>query len=175
MELYREKEPETLEFGRLTSATDIAWNSTGVFDQLTPGTEYQFVTRRKVDEKEQMQGLSSDVLKVTTLLSAAAAPAAPELQKRTDTSITLKAIDQQQYAMLMADGSAVWQDSAVFDGLKPNTAYSFITRMKYNPDMDMESAASAAAAFKTVIRFEGAKITGITPAFMGKIQFLQSI
>lgn len=158
-----EKEPETLEFGRLTSATDIAWNSTGVFDQLTPGTEYQFVTRRKVDEKEQMQGLSSDVLKVTTLQSAAAAPAAPELQKRTDTSITLKAIDQQQYAILMADGSAVWQDSAVFDGLKPNTAYSFITRMKYNPDMDMESSASAAAAFKTVIRFEGAKITGITP------------
>ena len=46
-----EKNPDNMEFGMLGSGTDIEWNTTGVFDNLTPGTEYQFVVRRKVDEK----------------------------------------------------------------------------------------------------------------------------
>lgn len=157
-----EKDPETLEYGMLTSAADIAWQPSGVFDNLTPGTEYQFVTRRAVNEKEQMQGESSDVLKVATLQSAAAAPASPQLQKRTDTSIILKGATDQQYAIAAADGNVVWQDSSSFGGLTPNTEYRFITRMKFNPDTAMASIASEPAGFKTVVGFSGAEVTGIT-------------
>ena len=156
-----EKTPDALEFGLVTSETEVKWQKTGVFENLTPGTVYEFVVRYGVDEKIQMPGAASEGLKVTTLEKAASAPAAPTLEKRSETSITLKEADGQQYAMQKADGSADWQDSPQFNDLTPNTAYQFVTRMKYDPDKAMESQQSEAAGFKTVISFEGSKITGI--------------
>lgn len=156
-----EKNPKALEYGLRTSDTEIQWNQSGVFENLTPGTAYEFVVRYGVDEKVQMTGEASDALKVTTLEKAAAAPEAPTLSKRSETSITLKAADGQQYGLVKADGSVNWQDSSTFDGLKPNTAYQFAARMKYDPDKAMESIRSETAGFKTVISFEGSKITGI--------------
>lgn len=55
-----------LEYGVYLDNSKISWNSEGEFKGLTAGKEYKFVTRVKFDEKEQMEGPISDVLKVTT-------------------------------------------------------------------------------------------------------------
>ncbi len=52
-----------------------------------------------------------------------AAPNAPELNTRTENSITLKTITGAQYRR--TDGTGNWQDSTAFEGLNPKTAYSF--------------------------------------------------
>lgn len=157
----KEAKPDTLEFGLLGSQNSVEWNTTGVFEKLEPGTEYQFVVRRAADDKVQMQGEASDVLRVTTLQDPAAAAAAPKLLKRSDTAIVLKAADNQDYGMLMADGSVSWQEDAAFEGLEPDTEYQFAARTKYNPDKAMESLPSETVKYKTAIGFNGAKITGI--------------
>ncbi len=156
-----EKNPDNMEFGMLGSGTDIEWNTTGVFDNLTPGTEYQFVVRRKVDEKLQMQGENSDILHVATLENAAAAALAPKILKRSDTSIVLITDDKLEYGMRMADGTISWQENAEFAGLEPDTEYQFMTRAKYDPDKAMESLPSETVKYRTAISSDGVKITGI--------------
>lgn len=51
------------------------------------------------------------------------APNAPELNTRTENSITLKTITGAQYRR--TDGTGNWQDGTAFEGLNPKTAYSF--------------------------------------------------
>ncbi len=59
------------------------------------------------------------------------APAsAPELDKRTDTSVTLKRIDGVQYCVNGGD----WQDSPEFTGLDPETEYTFEVRYPAKDD-----------------------------------------
>lgn len=157
----KEKDPDSMEFGMLGTGTDVEWNTMGVFDNLTPGTEYQFVMRRNVDEKVQMQGENSDILRVATLQNAAAAALAPKILKRSDTSIVLRAADKLEYGMRMADGTISWQENAEFDGLEPDTEYQFVTRAKYDPDKAMESLPSETVKYRTAISSDGAKITGI--------------
>ncbi len=64
-----------------------------------------------------------------------AAPNAPELNTRTENSITLKTITGAQYRL--ADGTENWQDSTTFGALNPKTAYSF---MAYYPATDTSFA-----------------------------------
>lgn len=52
-----------------------------------------------------------------------AAPDAPELDARTDSSITLKTITGAQYRL--AEGTGNWQDSTAFTGLAQKTIYQF--------------------------------------------------
>ena len=108
-----------------------------------------------------MESPVSDVLKVTTKKAAAAAPEAPVCIGRTENSITLRAVNGQEYAVLENGNPVKWQDSEVFSGLKPNTRYSFVTRVKYNPDEAMESKVSSSSSAKTIITFEGSSVTGI--------------
>lgn len=150
-----------LEYGVYLDNSKISWNSEGEFKGLTAGKEYRFVTRVKFDEKEQMEGPISDVLKVTTKKAAAAAPEAPVCIGRTENSITLRAVNGQEYAMLENGNPGKWQDSEVFSGLKANTRYSFVTRVKYNPDEAMGSKVSGSSSAKTIIAFEGSGVTGI--------------
>ena len=150
-----------LEYGVYLDSGDISWNSTGEFKELTAGKEYKFVTRVKFDKDKQMESPVSDVLKVTTKKAAAAAPEAPVCIGRTENSITLRAVNGQEYAVLENGNPVKWQDSEVFSGLKPNTRYSFVTRVKYNPDEAMESKVSSSSSAKTIITFEGSSVTGI--------------
>lgn len=150
-----------LEYGVYLDSNKISWNSEGEFKGLTAGKEYSFVTRVKFDNKDQMESPISDVLKVTTKKAAAAAPEAPVCIGRTENSITLRAVNGQEYAMLENGIPGKWQDSEVFSGLKANTTYSFVTRAKYNSDEAMESKVSASSSAKTIIAFEGSGVTGI--------------
>lgn len=149
------------EYGQLVSGTVTEWKETGIFEGLTPGTEYTFVMRAKVNDAEQMPGDISDPLIVSTKQSAAPAPPPPELLSRTETTISLKPVDGQEYGRVQSDGSVIWQDSPEFTGLNANTAYSFKTRLKFDPDKSMDSLESQGVQLKTIIAFQGSSVTGI--------------
>ena len=72
------------------------------------------------------------------------APAAPTLASKTTMSITLNEISGCEYRK---DGGA-WQTSTTFDGLTPNTTYSFEAR-KAETATHLASGAGPAAQFKT--------------------------
>lgn len=55
-----------------------------------------------------------------------AKPSAPELDKKTDTTITVKAVSGQEYSI---DGGKTWQTSGTFTGLTPETEYSIVTKI----------------------------------------------
>ncbi|MFK5710219.1 InlB B-repeat-containing protein [Lysinibacillus boronitolerans] len=58
------------------------------------------------------------------------APPAPTEASKTATSITLNGVVGQEYSK---DNGATWQDSLIFNGLIPETEYTFITRVKETP------------------------------------------
>ncbi len=57
--------------------------------------------------------------------STPAAPPAPQLVSRTDTSVTLQMVEGYEYAVK----GGPWQKSPVFTGLAPATGYTFIQRV----------------------------------------------
>src|SRR5690606_6567692 len=73
-----------------------------------------------------------------------AAPEAPTLASRTDTSITLNVIAGAEYNV----NNGSWQDSTGFTGLDPGTTYEFRARIKETAT-HLASAASQAASIAT--------------------------
>jgi hypothetical protein len=55
-----------------------------------------------------------------------AMPDAPQMESNTETSITLVAVEGCEYNI----NGGEWQDSTLFEGLMPNTAYIFTQRKK---------------------------------------------
>ncbi|MDR1130182.1 MAG: T9SS type A sorting domain-containing protein, partial [Prevotellaceae bacterium] len=84
-------------------------------------------------------------LSFTVSRASQTAPAAPTLAGKTGVSVTLNTITGAEYRN-GAGGS--WQDSPAFDGLTPETAYTFYARMK-GGDTHEPSPASAALAVTT--------------------------
>ena len=126
-----------------------------VFKELTPDTDYEIKVRIKAGtygDKEYAESDFSKPLKVHTLKSAAAAPAAPVLESRTETSLKVKAEANQEYSL---KGSDKWQSSGEFSGLTPNTAYEIVTRVVYDSKVSMESLISEPLKAKTFIAFSG--------------------
>lgn len=136
------------------------WNDTGIFNGLSPSTQYTFITRVKFDS-DTVGSKESEPLVVSTKASAAAGPDEPELAGRTETSIVLKTVENQEYGIKLDDGNFAWQVSPEFTGLTSNKEYIFKTRVIYDPEEAMESQASAENMFKTLMPFEGSTITGI--------------
>lgn len=131
------------------------FTSEPVFKELTPDTDYEIKIRIKAGtygDKEYAQSDFSKPLKVHTLKSAAAAPAAPVLESRTETSLKVKAEANQEYSL---KGSDKWQSSGEFSGLTPNTAYEIVTRVVYDSKVSMESLISEPLKAKTFIAFSG--------------------
>lgn len=100
------------------------WQSGGSFGGLTPGKEYEIVSRVKETDTSMPSG-NSPVLTVSTKASAPAAPAAPVLESRTDTEIKVKAVEGQEYTI---DSGESWQESAAFQGLAASTSYKIAAR-----------------------------------------------
>lgn len=148
------------EYSLLKDGNPTDWNTNGIFKNLSPGTEYQIVTRVSYLEEEAMPSEISKPLAVTTKLAAAKAPEAPQISGRNETSITLQAQKSLEYA-ISTDGSTwKWQSSNVFSGLKANTSYQFISREVFDADKAMPSKESPVATFKTYMAFQGS-IDGI--------------
>ena len=75
-----------------------------------------------------------------------AAPAAPTMAVRTDTTITLATIAGAQYRL----GSGAWQDSATFINLLASTPYTFTARIKETATTYASVPGAASAAITTL-------------------------
>lgn len=114
------------------------WQNSNVFSGLRPDTEYQFVQRKK--PTSSITYPTSEVLSVTTdaiVEDPSVDPDAPKLpaptlQEKTSRSVTLVPVDNAQYSK---DGGKTWQNSNVFSGLRPGTAYEFVQRLKATPEI----------------------------------------
>lgn len=108
--------------------TDGVWQSSPLFELLTPNTPYVFYLRLPETATHKASPISSASVPIRTLeLLPQEAPPAPELLGRTATSIALKTIAGCEYRR---GAAGVWQDSTTFIGLTPNAEYTFYTRMK---------------------------------------------
>lgn len=153
---------EGQEYALLENEQYSGWNTNGRFENLTPKTDYQIVTRKVYDNETAMPSKVSEPLRVTTKSAAANAPETPGLAQRTETQITLQPKDNLEYAISSDNANWMWQDSNVFEGLAENTSYQFIAREKFDSNEAMPSKESPAATFKTYMAFQG-RIDGIIP------------
>ena len=93
----------------------------------------------------------------TTEKAEQTAPAAPTLETRTQTSITLNTVAPNENgagAQYSRDGGETWQDSPKFTGLASGTSYTFVVRYG-ETDAYAPSAASPAAVFSTLSESSG--------------------
>ena len=72
-------------------------------------------------------------------------PEAPQMESNTESSITLVAIEGGEYRIIDSE----WQESPVFEGLTPNTSYTF-TQRKMETSSHYASPASPEAVFSTL-------------------------
>ena len=143
------------EYSLLKDGKPISWNTSGNFENLSPETEYQIVTRIIFNDEEDMPSEISNPLIITTKSIAAQAPEAPKLSGRSETSITLQAQKSLEYAISTDGTTWKWQSGNVFSGLKENTSYQFIARKAFDSDKAMPSKESPAITYKTYMAFQG--------------------
>ena len=143
------------EYSLLKDGKPISWNTSGNFENLSPETEYQIVTRIIFNDEEDMPSEISNPLIITTKSIAAQAPEAPKLSGRSETSITLQAQKSLEYAISTDGTTWKWQSGNVFSGLKENTSYQFIARKAFDSDKAMPSKESPAITYKTYMAFRG--------------------
>ena len=157
----RLKVVEGQEYALLSEGKAGTWNDTGVFSNLKPDTEYSFVTRMKYDPSKAQESVMSEAAAVRTKTSAAAAPGAPGIARRTETSISIAPLENGEYGISETGDNFVWQASPEFTELKAGTEYQFKTRIKYDPETGMESVASDSIMYQTLVPFEGSRVTGV--------------
>ena len=97
------------EYSLLKDGKPISWNTSGNFENLSPETEYQIVTRIIFNDEEAMPSEISKPLIITTKSIAAQAPEAPKLSGRSETSITLQAQKSLEYAISTDGTTWKWQ------------------------------------------------------------------
>ncbi len=100
-----------------------AWQSSGLFTNLNPGTAYTFY-QRVAESDRAYASEASDGTKITTNKAVASKPSAPTVKSKTEKSVTLTAISGYEYKM----NNGAWQKSNVFTNLAPDTAYTFYQR-----------------------------------------------
>lgn len=94
------------------------WRQDGTFTGLQPNHEYAFYARFSGN------GHISQPLKVTTDRAPQGKAPVPAAQSQDTTSITLQPVEGCEYSM---DGQN-WQSGTRFEGLQPNTEYTFYQR-----------------------------------------------
>ncbi len=117
------------------------WQDSPRFDNLSPLTTYIFYQRIKAKDAYASSYASPGMVMTKPI---AAAPPAPIIDNVTADSITLKAVTGYQYSK---DGIE-WQESPLFEGLLPNTLYTFYQRVAESENAYF-SVASAASTVLT--------------------------
>ncbi|MDR3001075.1 MAG: fibronectin type III domain-containing protein [Fibromonadaceae bacterium] len=106
------------------------WTTNNVFEGLSPNTEYSF-TQRIAETNDTYASGPSAGLSVTTLKNPAPdAPQAPTVEELTYNSVTLVAVEGYEYRV----NNGEWTTNNVFEGLDPNTEYSFTQRIAETND-----------------------------------------
>ena len=125
--IYKEETmPETLN-----------WQEGGVFADLAPNTQYRIVTKTP-ETAYHKESVVSEALVATTQKTPAETPEAPRLKSRSQTVLEVEKETGQEYSI---DGGKTWQAGARFEGLKAETAYEIVTRVK-----ETQTAAASAAS-----------------------------
>ena len=125
--IYKEQTmPETLN-----------WQEGGVFADLAPNTQYRIVTKTP-ETAYHKESVVSEALVATTQKTPAETPEAPRLKSRSQTVLEVEKETGQEYSI---DGGKTWQAGARFEGLKAETAYEIVTRVK-----ETQTAAASAAS-----------------------------
>lgn len=127
------------------SKDGVNWQSSSVFENLTPNTEYTFYQRIK-ETGDTYASSSSAGLKVKTGSKGACpnAPKKPIVVSMTAHSVTLQALDGYEYKC----GNGEWQSSPVFNLLSLDTSYTFYQRIKATTTYNA-SASSQGVTVKT--------------------------
>ena len=125
--IYKEQTmPETLN-----------WQEGGVFADLAPNTQYRIVTKTP-ETAYHKESVVSEALVATTQKTPAETPEAPRLKSRSQTVLEVEKETGQEYSI---DGGKTWQAGARFEGLKAETAYEIVTRVK-----ETQTAAASVAS-----------------------------
>ncbi len=119
------------------------WQTSNVFTGLSPNTKYTFYQRVAETNTSQVSSSSAGVI-IKTNKPTPQRPSAPTILTVTDTTVTLKKIDGYEYKM----NNGAWQTSGVFEGLSPNTEYTFYQRVA-ETDTTYASESSVGVTAKT--------------------------
>ena len=106
------------------SIDGINWQESNVFANLLPNTEYTFY-QRVAESDTNYVSESSEGTTITTLKNTVIKPSAPTVLDKTFDTVTITAISGYEYSK----NGTTWQKSNVFEGLMPNTRYSFYQRV----------------------------------------------
>ena len=118
---YREEELTDLVPGATYTIDGTAYTADG--EGRIPIKEGWFDSAVNIIKKGNGSETSDSTAQSLSIPARPAAPNAPELNTRTENSITLKTITGAQYRL--ADGTGNWQDSTAFTGLTQKTIYRF--------------------------------------------------
>lgn len=129
--MTKEPIPSTVAYA-FTEEGDDAKMGTGEKIALTPGSTLYLVVA-------PTDNSFASELREVPIAAAPAVPAAPEVEQTTASSIILKAVTGAEYRM----GDGTWQASPVFEGLEPETEYTFFIRIAAT---DAAPASEAAVA-----------------------------
>lgn len=128
-----------------------AWHREGVTDPVGTASSYVLAADDigktiTLTVTANLDGYAGSVTSAATEAVAKAdgpaAPEAPTLASKTDTTVTLTAVDGQEYRM-GEDGE--WQSSAEFTGLTDGTAYAFFARVAETDTAEASEASKALA------------------------------
>ena len=131
------------------------WQTSNVFNGLTPNTTYTVYARKAATETCAASPASYGV-KVTTPKVTVQAPAAPEILTIGDTTVQLVQVDGVEYSIDREN----WQRSGLFEGLSPNREYSFYARKAENETCYASpiSAATVVTTKKSTVQAPAAPI-----------------
>lgn len=135
------------------------WQTSPDFSSLSPATEYTFYARL-AETATLLASPDSTGTAVTTDMGTQAAPGAPSVLSKTNTSVTLETIAGAEYRI----GSSDWQASPIFNGLSPITEYTFFARLAETATL----LASPASAGTTVTTDMGTQSAPGAPVALSK-------
>ena len=143
------------------------WQDTPIFTGLAANTGYTFYARLKATTTHNASPESPESATITTLKTSQTAPIAPELGSKDAVSVTLQKPASVSGTVEYRQGLAgLWQTSATFSGLEPNTAYSFYMRLAETGTHEASPASPALAVTTDKAALEGTPtIDIISPKF----------
>lgn len=118
------------------------------------------------DGKNATGSVTSNSSNPVKKLAGPEAPAAPFVESKNATSITVKKVSGQEYRI----GDGAWQDSGEFTGLNPETEYEIFTRIKATTTREASgsSPGTKATTDATALPVLGGEVTITGKAIFGK-------